>query len=990
MAVVGRSQPEDSLESTEPALPWARRVPWLAALMILLATALGSGFALPNTTLLICGFPVAVLVTRRSHWALALAACAGAAAGSLVLGHGQLRHLVQLPAIWIAAVALGLLWRSRTGSGVASQFLRGRLILAWLLLVAAIGSLAQAFLLVAATGAPASIWSKVLLVWEPMFENAALSFAVAGVFAFWPAANATVRSREIPRAMSVLVLTAALVVATDQTWYVMAANTLTNATNSISAAFIQAVNSDQDTLTGRASSPPLKPWVDAAAFQRSMRPLIYGKSSIIAMALLDYHAGRARLLYGVDRLGINQDIGLQMGAAAADAKIIGLALDSGTVQYLGVRPIPGPEIVTVPSLVLVAAMSGAPKGHSFGLAMAISIPAAFDARTTGGLSDTHIAVELTQASDATNAVLAAFPAITTQVPTESQARVRGLTRSSAFQLGAIEFTLRAAPVAGFGVPFATTAFVIGGELLGGLAAFILILQMATSSQRRQRADRARDQLLQAAVAAAPGLVVVVDSGLRVLLTNQRFDRETLGNQDLVGLLPFALTAAQDVEFTQVVVAATTGRAGRLEQIDNSSSETLRFFDIQARPIAPESEVTAAAWVQVMETTHARLREARNEQSERLESLGSMARGLAHDFNNLLFIVGGYLQLAMDSDPVRRDAQVTRYLEQALDASTRGTDIASSLMSVAGGRTLQLSRVDVPSFVNRFEPIARRTLGKSHDLEVCALIPKVELLVDSGQLSSALLNLVINARDALGGAGEVRISGELISIGFHDEDLAPGQYLSLSVVDNGSGMSPEVLARVFEPYFTTKPPEEGTGLGLATAYAFIRQSGGNIRLTSEVGVGSTASLVLPLAPAEALAQPLDSSIETVSKVLIVEDEPALCLLVAGWLGSFGLETRAANDPAEALVAFDEFAPDVILSDMNLGVEMDGLELAGRIAFLDPDVRIVFMTGFSSQMRELSERGLPVLAKPFGRDALRAAILPNLDSAAPVQAELGLND
>ena len=156
------------------------------------------------------------------------------------------------------------------------------------------------------------------------------------------------------------------------------------------------------------------------------------------------------------------------------------------------------------------------------------------------------------------------------------------------------------------------------------------------------------------------------------------------------------------------------------------------------------------------------------------------------------------------------------------------------------------------------------------------------------------------------------------------------------------------------------------------------------------MGSTASLVLPLAPAVLPAQPSDSPIETVSKVLIVDNEPALCLLVAGWLSSFGLETMAVNDPAEALVAFDEFVPDVVLSDMNFGVGMDGLELAGRLAFRDPDVRIVFMTGFSLQMRELSERGLPVLAKPFGRDALRAAILPGLDSAAPVQAVRGLSD
>ncbi|MFM8847847.1 MAG: ATP-binding protein, partial [Actinomycetota bacterium] len=259
----------------------------------------------------------------------------------------------------------------------------------------------------------------------------------------------------------------------------------------------------------------------------------------------------------------------------------------------------------------------------------------------------------------------------------------------------------------------------------------------------------------------------------------------------------------------------------------------------------------------------------------------------------------------------------------------------------------------------------RRPGAGRTVEVEIPDPSLQLLVDAGRLQSCILNLAFNSRDAMGPNGTVRI------VARRRDDV-----IELSVSDDGAGMPADVVARAFEPFFTTKKAGSGTGLGLATVYAFAQQSGGTATLESRVGVGTTVTLVLPLHRPGSTTTPVPSSRRSGRRVVVADDEQALAEMVAAWLIDVGVDARFALSPRSALELIAEFPPDVLVSDANFGEEQDGLDLARLATAGLPDLAVIFMTGYSSSMKQLQELGERTLAKPFSRDDLYAAVLPVL--------------
>jgi two-component system CheB/CheR fusion protein len=330
--------------------------------------------------------------------------------------------------------------------------------------------------------------------------------------------------------------------------------------------------------------------------------------------------------------------------------------------------------------------------------------------------------------------------------------------------------------------------------------------------------------------------------------------------------------------------------------------------------------------------------------------------------------------------INTDPQAMSYVGRAIEAVERGATVAKSLLSLARSQPLASVPVNIRQFVAELRPLIEQALGSSHQLVIDITDDELDVMVDRGRLSSGLLNIVFNARDAMEGRGTLEVRAEHCTAAPVGGEAMPA--VALSVRDTGRGMSPEVLARAFEPFFTTKQIGSGTGLGLSTLYSFAQQSGGWATIDSSEGVGTTVTVFLPpvIVPSTSDDVPRPPA-RTATRALVVDDETALADLVAGWLEDLGMDTRVAHDPDEAIRLAGEFHPELLVSDANLGTEVDGLELARRMVELEPSLLVVFMTGFSERIKALQAAGVATLAKPFSRDDLAQNLRTHLGDRLP---------
>ncbi len=372
------------------------------------------------------------------------------------------------------------------------------------------------------------------------------------------------------------------------------------------------------------------------------------------------------------------------------------------------------------------------------------------------------------------------------------------------------------------------------------------------------------------------------------------------------------------------------------------------------------------------------------QSHKMEAVGQLTGGIAHDFNNLLTGISGSLEMIQLRLSQGRGADVDRYVDAAQGAARRAAALTHRLLAFSRRQTLDPRPTDANALIAGMEELVRRTVGPAIQVETSLAPDLGSTLVDPSQLENALLNLCINARDAMPDGGRIMIETHNRFVDARSgrgRDLDPGAYVCLSVSDTGTGMPPEVIAKAFEPFFTTKPIGSGTGLGLSMIYGFARQSGGQVRLHSEAGAGTTVTIYLPrnaqaaeheAAPAKLSEAPRAQGGET---VLVVDDEESIRMLVTETLEDLGYVAIEAGDGPSALKLLTaDRRIDLLITDVGLP-GMNGRQLADAIRTQRPELKVLFITGYAENAvlnHGHLEPGMHVITKPFAMEALASRI------------------
>jgi PAS domain S-box-containing protein len=373
------------------------------------------------------------------------------------------------------------------------------------------------------------------------------------------------------------------------------------------------------------------------------------------------------------------------------------------------------------------------------------------------------------------------------------------------------------------------------------------------------------------------------------------------------------------------------------------------------------------------------------QSQKMEAVGQLTGGLAHDFNNLLTGISGSLELIQARLAQGRTADVERYVMAAQGAVKRAASLTHRLLAFSRRQTLDPKPTNVNRLLSDLEDFIRRTVGPSVHVEVVGASGLWATLVDPNQLENSVINLCINARDAMPDGGKLTIETSnkwIDERAARQHDLPVGQYVSVCVTDTGTGMTPEVISKAFDPFFTTKPIGEGTGLGLSMIYGFVRQSGGQVRIYSEVGEGTTMCLYLPRHNEDESV--LDNSDDVPGLpatgagevVLVIDDDPTVRMLVAEVLADLGYAVIEAPDGPAGLKVLDSDAPlDLLITDVGLPGGMNGRQVADAARVKRPDLKVLFITGYAENAVIGKQRlgtGMFVMTKPFQLDILAQRI------------------
>jgi PAS domain S-box-containing protein len=383
------------------------------------------------------------------------------------------------------------------------------------------------------------------------------------------------------------------------------------------------------------------------------------------------------------------------------------------------------------------------------------------------------------------------------------------------------------------------------------------------------------------------------------------------------------------------------------------------------------------------TQRVQLEDARQalQHAQRLEAVGKLTGGVAHDFNNILQVIGGSLQLL--GGAVAGMAPAQKHLAMALGAVDRGAKLSSQLLAFARRQPLQPRVLNPGRVVRGMEELVRRAVGEMIDVETVVSASLWNATLDPGQLENVVLNLAINARDAMAGGGRLTI--ELSNTMLDDtyvsvaHEVPPGQYVQLAITDTGSGMTPEVRERSIEPFFTTKGEGQGTGLGLSMAFGFVKQSGGHFRIYSEVGHGTTIKAYFPrtMAAEEALPEPVTGEVRGGSEtILVVEDDPNVQATVVGMLTELGYQVLKADNADNALAVLRAGVRcDLLFTDVVMPGKIKSTELARQARLLLPAMKVLYTSGYTQNAIIHGGRldaGVELLSKPYRREKLAAKV------------------
>jgi len=525
----------------------------------------------------------------------------------------------------------------------------------------------------------------------------------------------------------------------------------------------------------------------------------------------------------------------------------------------------------------------------------------------------------------------------------------------------------------------------------GLPIFVGIIRDLTERKAAERALREGAERLRAVVETAVDGVILINARAQVLMFNPACERlfgytaaEVIG-QNVRMLMPEPYRSEHDgyiANYRETGAAKIIG-IGR-EVLGRRKDGSTFPMDLSVGEAKQEGE---SIFVGVIHDLTGRKRtEEQLVQAQKMETVGQLSGGIAHDFNNLLTVILGNAEALSLRLKARDDLK--QLAETIMFAAERGAELTQRLLAFSRRQVLQPAAIDCNAMVESMRVLLRRMLREDITLNIHAPPAPVVAIADAAQLESALLNLSLNAQDAMPSGGTLTLATtevELDETSFGgDAGIRPGRYVAISVTDDGIGMTRAVADRAFEPFFTTKEVGKGSGLGLSMVYGFAKQSNGHVTIYSEVGLGTSIRLYLPIADNTQAAVSRQVEVKTVGgseTVLIVEDDPYVRSHAIASLESIGYRVIVASDGPEALSLLRGGAePDLLFTDLVMPGGVDGWELAAKARDLRPGLKVLFTSGYPLETltdRGATDPGAPLLSKPYRLADLARCVREVLD-------------
>lgn len=509
-------------------------------------------------------------------------------------------------------------------------------------------------------------------------------------------------------------------------------------------------------------------------------------------------------------------------------------------------------------------------------------------------------------------------------------------------------------------------------------------------QKAAEALRESEERLRYFIKYAPAAIAILDKDLRYLIYSDRWLTDYgLVGRDLRGLSHYEVFPEIPERWRTIHRRALAGETLHAEEEAFTRGDgRVQWLRWQVRPwFDTLGNIGGVAFLTEDITDRKRV-EAQLLQAQKMQAIGQLTGGVAHDFNNLLTVVLGNAEALLDE--MKSDDAHRKFVEPIFEAAERGASLTQLMLAFARRQALEPSTFDLNEVVMRMNALLRRTIGENVEVNLRLMKSLWTVTADIRQMETAIVNIVLNARDAMPHGGKLTIETSNVELSdeyaAHSVEVIPGQYVMMALSDTGSGVAPEILDRIFEPFFTTKPVGKGTGLGLSMVHGFVKQTGGYIQIYSEVGHGTCVKIFLPRAQADTATAVQSARAHAAlatgaESILVVEDDPHMRAFAVQQLRRLGYRVTEASDGSSALQEVSRAgAPDLLFTDVVMPGGMTGRQLAERVGQMAPGTKVLYTSGYTEDAivdHGRLDPGVHLLQKPYKIDRLAHKVREVLD-------------